>query len=78
MSIEKILVQVERFKTPDGKVHNSLEEAEHHIKMCSGERIICPECNGTAKVDPYGDGREFISCRKCHAKGYLEKITDYR
>ncbi|EAO0106711.1 hypothetical protein EU727_08640 [Salmonella enterica] len=78
MSIEKILVQVERYKTPDGKIFDSLEKAEHHLKMITGERIVCPECHGNKKIDPYGDGRTFIPCGKCTGKGYLEKITEWK
>jgi DnaJ-class molecular chaperone len=78
MAIQKIVVPVEKFQTSDGCIHNSYEDAENSEKMSAGIRIVCPECGGHKKVDPYGDGREFVSCPKCSGKGFLEKETVWK
>lgn len=68
MFVERVLVSVEKYKTPDGVIHDTLQQAENHIRQ-SGEYIVCPECNG----DPWGDGLTSLVCHKCNGDGYIKK-----
>lgn len=71
--MEKIFVEVERYRSFDRLLFKTEQECIHHEKMLQGIRKICPECKGTKEVDQTGDGRSFSKCDTCSAKGWVEK-----
>lgn len=67
-----ITVQVEKYQTEDGRIFDSAKQAEHHERIISGMRRICPKCNGTQQV-PDEEFRRFYACPDCDGRGYVEK-----
>lgn len=76
--MEKIIDEVEKYRANDGKIFNDKEDCIHHEKMLSGERKICPNCEGKGKVDPTNDGREYWTCSTCNGKKWVEKVEVWR
>lgn len=66
-------IKVIKYEADDGKVFDTEADCIHHEKILSGERKVCPYCNGTKKVDLCGDGREFWKCQDCNGKGWVSK-----
>lgn len=67
-----IYVQVEKYQTEDGRIFDSAKQAEHHERIISGVRRICPKCNGTQQV-PDEEFRRYYACPDCDGRGYVEK-----
>lgn len=74
---EKINVAITHWKTSDGNVFTDQSAAKIHQAVIDGDARICPKCNGTGMVDPYGDGRTEFSCRECTG-GYQFKNETWK
>jgi len=69
--MKKIGVVVTKYKTNDGKIHDTSEKADHHEKMQSGIRKECPTCN--RKGEGGGTLDEvivYVSCDTCSGRGW--------
>ncbi|AEM91852.1 hypothetical protein HYP05_gp041 [Salmonella phage ST-W77] len=66
-------VQITQYQTDDGRVFDTLGQAEHYEKMKSGIRKVCPSCDGKGRDSPSGDGRDMTTCHYCGGKGWVEK-----
>lgn len=69
-------VTVVKYEANDGTIFNTREDALFRDDELAGKKMLCTECRGEKEVtiDPYGDGRQFITqdCNTCKGKGYLE------
>ena len=72
--MKEIEVIVKKYKSDDGKIWDTKEDAIIQDKRLKGDIKVCPVCNGTSMADEYGDGRVFGLCHNCNGKGYLEKV----
>ena len=76
--MEKVKVQVEKYKASDGKLFDTSKECEFYEKKINGEIKTCDNCNGTGIVDSCGDGRMLSPCSRCNGKGYLIKVKKWQ
>jgi hypothetical protein len=80
--VKEITVEVPAFETTDGRIFKESEKDAailHQFILDSGNlRKYCPTCNGkkTEYVDKgswgYYERWEFVECRTCGGRGYLE------
>ena len=73
MNIKEIKVSIIKYETDDGKIFDTIEKAHDHVLRTNGMRKQCPACLGVGKIDPFGDGRDYIRCPNCQAKGYVDR-----
>jgi DnaJ-class molecular chaperone len=71
--IKAIQVTVTKYQTEDGQIHDTESDAMIHERFVSGLRKVCDGCGGAGRVDPYGDGRQSVTCPTCRGKKFLEK-----
>ncbi len=75
--MERVKIEVERYKASDGNIYKTEEEANHHELILSGVRKVCPDCKGKKKyLDE--EGRHFVDCPTCSHKGWVEKKITWR
>jgi LSD1 subclass zinc finger protein len=76
--MKEIQVAITKYQSTDGTVHDTKESCIHQDKLLDGTRKSCDHCSGCKRIDPYGDGREYIKCPKCHGNGWLELRTEWK
>ena len=75
--MEKVKVEVIKYKAKDGRIFDEEKSCIHHEKMLSGERKTCQSCGGRGEV-PDGFGVRNIKCGTCSGKGWVEKFEVWR
>ncbi len=66
--IKEVQVEYQRFQTDDGKLFEKREDAVFNEKKLQGTIRTCKECEGTKKIDAYGDGRQWMVCKSGSVK----------
>ena len=75
---ESVEVIATKYQTKDGKYWDTEKAAERHGKVLAGVARVCPSCNGTCMVDPYGDGVMQTRCGDCDGTGLQERVQTWR
>ncbi len=71
--VEVISVSVSKFKSLNGDIHNTREQAELKNKFYLGIAKDCPNSMCTLGKVPTDDFRSSRLCNTCKGKGYVEK-----
>lgn len=71
--MKKVDKIVTKYEAIDGILFDKESDALLHEGFLNGTVKKCDRCNGTGEVDPYGDGRVFITCSNCDGKGHVTK-----
>lgn len=78
MSMTKVSIAVDHWKTSDGKIFMDEQKAKIHEAILSGEARKCQTCNGLGRIDNTGDGRELHDCQDCDGKGYQFRMEVWK
>ena len=73
--MEEIKIEIIKFKSKDGKIFDTVDEALIQDDIIDGKKKICPKCNGYKTVTCTDEEyrKEWESkCKKCDGKGFLE------
>jgi DnaJ-class molecular chaperone len=81
--IRKVEIEVEIYITTDGKEYKDFTLAKKHQAYLDGAKT-CETCKGRGKIENDrgymgymgpDDPIEYLTCKKCRGKGYLEQVT---
>lgn len=78
MSMTKVSIAVDHWKTSDGKIFRDEQKARLHEGVLSGDTRECPTCKGKGRIDNTGDGRELHDRPDCDTKGYQFKVEVWK
>lgn len=70
--MEKVIVQVEKYKANDGKVFDKESDCIHHELIIKVVRRVCTWCDGSGKVPDAGNCY-YITCDGCDGRGWQER-----
>lgn len=75
--MKEVTEVVIKYESDDGVIFDTHEQAEHHERLVSGIRRVCPDCKGSGRVMS-NDMRYMEPCSDCNSKGWQEKVEVWK